>query len=69
MIDPMGLIHWDGGYNYTSGGPAKFGAGVAATGFTFVLKSKCVDGKKAIVRVAEALSRISPVVLARIRPD
>jgi RHS repeat-associated protein len=51
LVDPRGLVHWDGAYNYTSGGPAKFGSGVAATGFTFVLKSKCVDGKKAIARV------------------
>jgi hypothetical protein len=50
-VDPLGLVHWDGAYNYTSGGLAHVGAGVAVTGFTFVLKSKCVDGKKAIVRV------------------
>jgi RHS repeat-associated protein len=51
VIDPRGLVHWDGAYNYTSGGPAKSGAGAAAIGFTFVLKSKCVDGKRAIARV------------------
>jgi len=51
LVDPSGLVHWDGAYNYTSGGLAHFGAGVAATGFTFVLKSECVGGKKAIARV------------------
>jgi hypothetical protein len=49
------LVQWDGGYNYTSGGVSNFGAGVASIGFTFVLKSKCVDGKRATV-VVDALA-------------
>jgi RHS repeat-associated protein len=49
--DPSGLVHWDGGYNITSAGPSNFGVGFAATGFTFILRSKCVDGKRATVVV------------------
>jgi RHS repeat-associated protein len=51
LVDPSGLVRWKGAYNYTSGGLAHLGVRVASTGFTFVLKSDCTDGKMAIVRV------------------
>ena len=51
-VDPTGLVQWDGLYNYTSGGVSKSGAGVGSIGFTFVLKSRCVNGKRATVTVA-----------------
>jgi len=66
-VDPTGLVHWDGVYNYTSGGISKFGAGVAPTGFTFVLKSKCVGGKRATV-VVDALAGGSGVGLSVFGP-
>jgi RHS repeat-associated protein len=50
-VDSMGLVLWRGLYNYTAGGVSKFGGGVSAVGYTFVLKSDCVGGKRATVVV------------------
>ncbi|MGY4516269.1 RHS repeat-associated core domain-containing protein [Lysobacter sp. HA18] len=50
-VDPTGWVHWSGVYNVTSGGFSKSGVGPSVAGFDFVLKSDCVDGKRAQVTV------------------
>jgi uncharacterized protein RhaS with RHS repeats len=65
-VDSTGLVRWRGLYNYTAGGPSKFGVGVSAVGYTFVLRSACVGGKRATVVVNALATSVGavPVFLA-----
>lgn len=66
-VDSKGLVIWNGGYIHTSGGISNFGGGVASAGYTFVLKSDCVNGKRTIV-VVDALATTAGIGISFLGP-